>query len=251
MADGLGRRYFEPFLGGGAFFWEAVQAGDCAGVVLNDVNQELAPTYLAIRGHVEEVVRILKAYEGSHCEEFYYKLRDVSPFSLSLAGLAARMIYLNKAGFNGLYRVNRKGKFNVPWGKRKAFVCDEGNLRACSEALQGVKILRDSFYVAVQTATKGDVVYFDPPYVPRPKEGTASFTSYTADGFGHDQQVRLRDLALELKREGVHVILSNSDTPVVRELYGSDEFTIDSVEVRHNVNRNGGARGGVKEVIVT
>jgi DNA adenine methylase len=155
---------------------------------------------------------------------------------------------LNKCGFNGLYRVNKAGKFNVPFGRyTNPTICDADGLRACAAALHKTKLVIGDFEKTVKSAERGDLVYFDPPYVP--VSATADFTGYTAGGFGFAEQERLRDCAAALKKRGVHVILSNADVPIVRKLYKG--FAIRAVSARRNINSAGGKRGAVGEVIIT
>jgi DNA adenine methylase len=158
-------------------------------------------------------------------------------------------IYLNKTGYNGLYRVNRANRFNVPFGRyTNPTICDQANLRACSRALQGVKLLVADFETAVNQAKRGDFVYFDPPYVPL--SATSSFTSYTSDKFGADEQRRLRDVAARLKSRGVAVMLSNSSAPFVRDLY-RDGFQIQQVAATRLVNSRASGRGAIAELVIT
>jgi len=169
---------------------------------------------------------------------------------MTLPERAARMVYLNKTGYNGLYRVNRKGKFNVPFGRyKRPKVCDADNLRAGSEALQDAEIACASFESVLDRAVPGDLVYFDPPYVPLSR--TASFTAYQAGGFGQEEQGRLRDVCLALTRRGIKVMLSNSATEVVRELYAGPAFTISEVRAKRSINSNAARRGKLAEWIVT
>ena len=157
------------------------------------------------------------------------------------------MIFTNKTGYNGLFRVNGKGKFNVPHGRHtNPKISDDDNLRACSKALQGVLVLTGDFLDYAMSAQRGDFVYFDPPYVP--VTATSDFTSYTKDKFGPAEQERLRDAAWLLKQRGVHVVLSNADAPLVRQLY--KDFTIHSVLAKRNINSDGAKRGKVAEVII-
>jgi len=159
------------------------------------------------------------------------------------------MIYLNKTCFNGLYRVNKSGGFNVPFGSYKnPTICDEENLRACSAALAPAVIRASGFWVTVADVERGDFVYFDPPYVPVSK--TSNFAAYTAAGFGPKDQERLRNLALSLKRRGVHVLISNSGTEAVRELYSDKDFLIEEVQARRSINSKGKGRGAVKEYLI-
>lgn len=234
--------YFEPFVGGGALFFQLRPPR----AVLTDVNERLIRTYLGVKHHVEDVIGLLSSYP--HTEAFFYELRDWEIDSRSDAEVAAWFIYLNKTGFNGLYRVNRKNRFNVPFGRYdKPAICDDTTLRACSLALAGTDPRVDDFEAAVQPAMPGDLVYFDPPYVP--VSATSSFTSYTQHGFGPDAQVRLRDVALALKRRGVHVLLSNSSAESVRELYSAD-FEVIEVSAIRLVNSKGTKRGAVTEFVI-
>lgn len=236
------RRYFEPFVGGGALFF----AHRPRSAVLADVNRRLIRTYEGIRDEVDDVVRLLKSYR--HDRDFYYALRGKDVDAGSKAEVAAWFIYLNKTGYNGLYRVNRKNQFNVPFGKyAKPGICQEDTLRACSEALAGVKLLVEDFEAVAARARKGDFVYFDPPYVPL--SATSSFTSYTSDGFGPKDQERLRDVALALKCRGVSVLLSNSSARPVRELY-QDDFEIFEVAATRSVNSRAQGRGAITELVI-
>lgn len=244
-------RYFEPFVGGGAlFFTLAAQGGIEA--ALGDANVALMRTYRAVRDDVERVILLLREHKLAHSEEHYYTQR-VLGFNND-DGAEARFIYLNRTGFNGLYRVNRLGRFNVPYGRyTNPTICDADNLRACSRALRGVRLAEGSDFEWIGWsdtfgAAKRDFVYFDPPYWPA--SGTADFTAYTADGFGPKEQTRLRDTALRLKARGVHVMLSNADVEPVRKLYAKG-FKIERVEARRNINSRADRRGAVGEVIIT
>lgn len=239
--------YYEPFLGGASLFYHLAQQGRFRHAVLNDCNPELVNCYRVVRDFVPELVEQLGALQVS--KEIFEELRGIDPTSLSPVRRAARMIYLNKTGFNGLYRVNRLGRFNVPWGDYKSpKVVDEGNLRACSHVLNGAATLLDGDFVeAVGKAKAGDVVYFDPPYVPL--SPTASFKAYTKDGFTLNDQQRLAICVRELASKGVLVLVSNSDTPTVRELYAG--FEIHVARMRRNISSKGDGRGPVDEVIVS
>lgn len=234
--------YHEPFVGGGALFFALRPAK----AILSDTNQRLVRTYVGVRDHVDEVVKLLKRYP--HDPVFFQKMRERDIDAESDAQVAAWMIYLNKTGYNGLYRVNSRNRFNVPFGRYvKPTICDEPNLRACSAALQGVKIEHEDFAGVLKRARKGDFVYFDPPYVPL--SATSYFTSYTADGFGPEQQVRLRDVAKQLKGKGIKVLLSNSSAGFVREIY-ADHFAMEEVEASRNVNCRGDGRGRILELVI-
>lgn len=240
--------YHEPFLGSGALFFRLYREGLIHHAMLSDINRELIDTYLAVRDHVCEVIRILAEYP--YQRDFYYQLRDKDPATLSLPQRAARMIYLNKTGYNGLYRVNRQGKFNVPFGRHKnPKYLDEENLLAVSRALQDVQIYCATFECVLEWARPQDWVYFDPPYAP--VSATASFTAYHAGGFGSEQQTQLRDLCLQLSARGVLVMVSNSDTPLVRQLYGQWPFQIETVGARRAINCQSDKRGQVNELLIT
>jgi DNA adenine methylase len=237
-------RYFEPFLGGAALFFHLRPPK----AALTDVNGELIDCYLAVRDHVEDLIGALEkhTYEETH----YYRVREQDPAALELPERAARTIYLNKTGFNGLYRVNRSGRFNVPFGRyvNPGFAHPDSfdNLRACARALRGVELEVRDFGEVARRARRGDFVYFDPPYVPL--SSTSDFTAYVPGGFGPADQERLAKVFDRLVAKGVHVMLSNSDTPVVRSLY--ERFRIDRVLASRNVNSKITKRGKVGEVVV-
>jgi DNA adenine methylase len=238
------RVYHEPFVGGGALFF-ALRPRPAS---LFDANPLLARAYVAVRDRVENVIGLLRVYAERHSTEEYYRVRAVSPAHLGPPGIAAWMIYLNKTCFNGLWRVNKKGMFNVPIGDYKnPNICDEKTLRAASRALQQTELGHADFRTVEERAAAGDLVYFDPPYVPISK--TANFTAYTKAGFGPKDQQDLVELARRLKQRGVHVILSNAGSDEVAQLYGKD-FVIHEVEARRNINSKGGKRGAVKEYII-
>jgi len=240
--------YFEPFVGSGALFFRLLRQGLPGSAHLSDSNGELVDAYLAVRDHPEALVALLAGYP--HNAEFYYALRAKDPAALDLMARAARTIYLNKTGYNGLYRVNRRGQFNVPFGRyRSPRYCDAENLRAVSAALKGIDIRCAPFESVLERAAHGDLVYFDPPYAPL--SATACFTAYQPGGFSPADQARLRDVCAELARRGVHVLLSNSDTELVRALYGAPPFRLHRVQAGRAINSNGARRGKVIELIVT
>jgi len=241
--------YHEPFVGGGALFFALADAKRLRkGATLTDVNPALIDTYRAVRDHVGEVIELLRTRRNDRDE--FYEVRAWEPAALSLPQRAARVIYLNKTGFNGLYRENSKGRFNVPFGRyTNPTICNEPGLEAASRALQGVTIEVRPFEAVLEHAASGDLVYFDPPYVP--VSTTASFTAYAKDGFGEAQQRRLGQVATELAAQGVYVVLSNSDTPLVREIYGDPAvFHVDTVPANRAINSRADRRGPVNEVIV-
>jgi DNA adenine methylase len=234
--------YFEPFVGGGALFFALRPKR----AVLADVNERLIRTYRGVKNNVEEVIRQLEGFP--HRPEFFYKLREKDIDAGTDADVAAWFIYLNKTGFNGLYRVNRDNRFNVPFGRYvNPTICDPDTLRACSAALAKAELLVEDFASVVKEARRGDFVYFDPPYVPL--SVTSNFTSYTSWGFDHYGQKRLRDTARKLKKRGVRVLLSNSSAPSVRELY-AEGFDITEVSATRLVNSKATARGAIVELLI-
>ena len=241
--------YHEPMVGGGAIFFALRNAGYTGYASLSDSNQVLLDTYVSIRDHSESVIQELS--ELRYDRELYYEMREHGPPGERYRN-AAWMIYMNRCCFNGLWRVNKSGKFNVPFGDYDdPRILDAENLRACSLALQNtsVALFACGFETSAKRAMAGDVVYFDPPYVPLSK--TSDFTSYDKDGFGPKEQSKLRDVAKDLVDRRVHVVLSNSSAPAVYDLYADkDYFEIREVEARRNVNSKGDRRGNVKEVII-
>jgi DNA adenine methylase len=205
----------------------------------------LVEAYVAVRDELPRLVELLGAHKAAHSEEHYYAVRDRVP--ATAVERAARVIYLNRTCFNGLYRENSKGRFNVPMGRYvDPPILDEENLRWVQEALQGVEISVADFGEVERRVRPGDFVYFDPPY--DPVSATSSFTAYAKGGFGVAEQTRLRDLARRLDAVGVGLLLSNSMTPLVRELYAG--FDIATVLAGRNVNSKGSARGKVEEALV-
>jgi len=236
--------YHEPFAGGGALFFDLRPAR----AALSDRNAELVAAYEAVRDDVDGVVAELRTHEVAHCKAHFLSVRHQRGHLLSAAARAARLIYLNRTCFNGLYRVNRRGEFNVPFGDYKnPRICDEANLRACSAALQGIAIELDGFHAVLERAQPGDFVYFDPPYMPVSER--AAFTSYTRDGFGASDHRHLRDVARELASRDVHVLISNSNAPRVLELY-SDGFDILRVQAPRAIGAKSESRGLVEEVVI-
>jgi DNA adenine methylase len=234
-------QYHEPFLGGGAMFF-ALRPKKAH---LTDVNQELISCYQAVRDRVDEVMLALESHR--YDREYFYSVREIDPASLSPAERAARTIFLNKTAFNGLYRVNNRGRFNVPFGRHKnPLICDRENLLACSAALRGASIETSHFSGVLERARRGDFVYFDPPYVPL--SDTAYFTAYAPGGFGWEQQQRLAAVFRELGQRGVKAMLSNSDVPQLRELYAA--FRIEKVLATRRINSNVDGRGKLAEIVV-
>lgn len=237
--------YYEPFVGGGALFFALHNSkGFIGGAVLNDYNSDLMDAYRTIQQNVDLLIELLKTYPVE--KDFFDALR-LQP-GLTELEKAARLLYLTRTSFNGLWRVNSKGQFNAPWGKyTNPRIVDESNLNAVNKALQGVTLTCQDFEASVRGAKKGDFVYFDPPYVPL--NPTSSFTAYTSGGFGIHAHERLARTFFDLQSDGVSVLLSNSDTPFVRSLYQG--ATITPVMARRNVNSKGSLRGPVGEVLIS
>jgi DNA adenine methylase len=239
--------YYEPFVGGGAVFFALAAEGRFKRAVIGDANVELMLVYAMIQRSPKSLMRFLERGHAQD-EKSYYKIRAQDPKTLVPLARAARTIYLNKVGFNGLYRVNKKGVFNVPWGRQEGrTLFDEENILACSEALKDVEIVSTDFEQTVLSAKRGDVIYADCPYFPL--SVTADFTSYTSGGFGLVDQTRLRDVAKKLDARGVRVLLSNSDTPLTRKLYRG--FKIEEVKAPRRVNSKGSKRGNVGELLIS
>jgi DNA adenine methylase len=238
----ISARYFEPFVGGGAVFFDA----NPRRAFLSDANAELINAYLAVRDRVEVLVRALRGHV--YDKEHYYRVRALRPESLDEVERAARTIFLNKTGFNGLYRVNSKGIFNVPFGRFKnPNICDETTLRACSARLAGVNVRCRPFEAVLGEAEAGDFVYFDPPYVPLSR--TAHFTAYSDLKFDLEDQERLACVFERLADRGVKAMLSNSDVAWVRNRYA--RFTLKDVLAPRWVNSVVSARGLVRELLIT
>ena len=240
--------YHEPFVGGGALFFKLYRGKRIVDAFISDLNAELIDAYLAVRDHVEDVIGLLSGYP--HDQEFYYNLRSQDPWKMDLPERAARMIYLNKTGYNGLYRVNKQGQFNVPFGRYKApKYCDRANLEAVSRALRNARIECASFESVLERAQPGDFVYFDPPYAPISR--TSYFTAYQPNGFSRQDQRILRDVCLELTERSVNVMLSNSATHLVRRLYSGYRLIVGEVRANRAINSNAKKRGKLTELIVT
>lgn len=243
--------YYEPFIGGGALLFELAPKK----AVINDSNAELMNVYQVLCDDLKfkKMCRVLNNYEANHSEEFFYEIRNKDKNKNTFNRLsdytrAARTIYLNKACFNGLYRVNSKNEFNVPFGKKsKVNTYDGNNLITVSNYLtmNDIKILNKDFEEVLKDAKKGDFVYFDPPY----DSDNNIFTSYTEEGFGKDEQRRLAKVFKELDKKGVYVMLSNHNTTLINELY--KDYHIHVIEAKRNINSNGKKRGKVEEVIIT
>lgn len=257
--EGLARdwRFHEPFMGSGAVFFHVRRRLAPARARLTDSNAELVQTFQAVRDQTDKVLKKLHEHRELHGDEHYYEVRARDVKQLAPADLAARMIYLNKTCFNGLYRVNSKGQFNVPIGRyAKPSIIDEENLRSVAAALHGLDIAVGDFRDVRKHAKVGDFVYFDPPY--HPVSDTAYFTAYTAGDFAEQEQRELADLYAELCLRGCKVMLSNSDTPLINQLYGPRAMaqkgvkgvSVRKVSATRRINSRADRRGAVSEVVV-
>lgn len=240
--------YIEPFIGGGSVFFALAKENRFKHAVINDFNPELSNLYSVVRDYPKDLMESIDDITSKpdwNTREFFNEMRNTGYYRSEI-GRAARFMYLNRTAFNGMYRVNKRGEFNVPFGKYKnPALYDRETLLSCSAALQGATILQGDFEPVVANAQPGDCCYFDPPYVPVSK--TASFTAYSGE-FGEKEQRRLAKLYEKLATRGVHCVLSNSDTPLVRELYS--QFSVLTVQARRAVNSDATKRGPVNEVLV-
>jgi DNA adenine methylase len=270
------RRYFEPFLGSGAVFLDLCNLGRLAGpeAQLSDVNTDVIGCYRMVRDAVEEVIDALLRLERDHVErgrEYFYEVRDArfNPARQAILGrpdpsdaytpeLAAMLVYLNRTGYNGLFRLNARGAFNVPAGRYASVrICDAANLRRVSLALcaPGVSIALRTFEAALEETGEGDFIYLDPPYAP--VSGTSSFTSYTAAGFGPEQQRALQQRVVALAERGAKVVLSNSVAPEIEALYDRNPdawragLRVRTVQARRAINSRGSGRGVVLEYLIS
>jgi DNA adenine methylase len=251
-------RYFEPFLGGGAMFLHLISNKNRQFIAhISDINPELINVYVAVKDDVEKLIKLLKQYEIEYNqapEESYYKLRSRYNLRDSCDKIerAAQLITLNRTCFNGLYRVNRQGEFNVPKGDYKnPTICDTGNLRNVSAALRYSKVtIKTCDYkeILLQTAKEGDFIYLDPPY--SPESSTAYFTNYTYDGFSYNDQKKLAEIFRQLDEMKCKVMLTNSNTPLVRELYAPfAKYTIE-VDSKRTINCKALKREGHTDLII-
>ncbi len=240
-------KYIEPFVGGGAIFFYLLPET----AILIDVNKELINSFNIIKNNVSELIKSLKNHKNE--KDYYYEVRskDRNPKEynkLSDVTKASRTIYLNRCCFNGLYRVNSKGQFNVPFGKYKSpKFCDEKNLNAVHKALKNVKLINNSFEICLDFAEKDDFIYFDPPYVPISR--SANFTSYTKGNFSKEDQIRLFNVYKNLDERGCKVMLSNSYSDFILGLY--KDYQINILYAKRAINSDGSKRGKIKELLIT
>lgn len=243
--------YYEPFIGAGAVFLKLQPKR----AVINDFNEQLVLTYETVRDNVDDLIKLLEKHKENNNEEYFYSIRELDRKpkfkKMSDVEKAARLIYLNKTCFNGLYRVNSSGLFNVPFGKYKnPAIVEETVLRALSQYLADpqneISITSGDFEDALVGVGKGDLVYADPPYH---SEGNTNFTGYQAGGFSEDDQIRLRDEMVRMTALGAKCIFSNSDTEFIRDIY--KDFKIETVEAKRAINSKASGRGNVNEVLIT
>ncbi|MGK7890052.1 MAG: DNA adenine methylase [Leptolyngbyaceae cyanobacterium] len=244
-------QYYEPFIGAGAVLFSLQPAKS----IINDTNAELINCYRVIRDHPEDLLMLCQHHERNNSKDYYYRLRgqDRHPSFCELSPVerAARIIYLNKTCFNGLFRVNSQGQFNVPYGAYlNPAIADSAVIKAVSLYLnqRSVRICLGDFSDSVTTARKGAFIYFDPPY--HPISDTSSFTKYSVDGFGGSEQERLKLLCDRLSDRGCHVLVSNSDAPLIRELYDDSRYEIIEVKATRAINSVGSKRGKVGELLI-
>jgi DNA adenine methylase len=241
------QRYYEPFLGGGAVFFFLSQARSPFTAYLSDINTELVNVYQIVRDRADDLIAVLEKHQTNHSKDYYYELR--SRKFRDPVKKAARIIYLNRTCFNGLYRENSKGEFNVPIGRYKnPKICDRHLLKSVSEILRSTQIDPNPFNSVLESATNSeDFVYFDPPYYPL--NATSRFTGYSRYSFSERDQIELKEVFAELGDRGVKVMLSNSDCSFIRELYS--DFKIHTVNANRAINSKGNKRGKINEVLVT
>jgi DNA adenine methylase len=241
--------YHEPFVGAGAFFFKLKALGRIKKARLADINFELMNAWKSLRDSPQTVIAELEVLKDKLSEQDFYAIRDLDPDKMTGPQRAARLIYLNKTCFNGLYRENKKGRFNVPFGRyKKAKVLDRENLLAVGKALSEVKVEQAPFTAILKHARPGDFVYFDPPY--HPLSTTSSFTTYSRGGFGEEGQRQLAQVFAQLAASGVHVMLSNSDTPLIRKLFSGKGFEVHEVRAIRAINSKGDRRGAVTELLI-
>lgn len=238
-------RYFEPFVGGGALFFE-LQPNNA---YISDINEELINLYNVVKDDVNNLIEDLGNHNTS--KEYFLQIRNIdrTPEYKNLTNIqrASRFIYLNRTCFNGLYRVNSRGQFNVPFGNYKnPKIINDNNLLNCSKLLQNTEIKCADFSDILSIVNKGDFVYFDPPYMPLNE--TSNFTSYTKNGFDTNMQIKLKNVCDELDSMGVMFMLSNSDTNFINNLYKN--YSIKKVFASRAINANADGRGKITEVLV-
>lgn len=244
--------YVEPFLGGGALLFELQPSK----AIINDYNFELINVYETIKENPYQLIEYLNEHSINNSRDYFYRIRnlDREPEYMNLTPIerAARIIYLNKTCYNGLFRVNRSGQFNTPYGKyKKPNIMDTDKILSISNYLKNndIRIYSGDYKQALKGLRKGSFVYFDPPYMPL---NISSFTGYTEFGFSLQQHIELRDVCLKLHKRGIKMMISNSDTPEIRELYSDESiFNIRTISATRKINSQVEKRGDVLEVLIT
>jgi len=238
-----GNEYYEPFLGAGSLFFRL----EPLNATLSDNNKDLIECYKAVQKNPELIVKHLQQYLLNNCKNYYYKMRDKYNNSNPSIAKAALFIYLNKTCFNGIWRVNKKGEFNVPYGYREPLLPSKDNLLNPSTALSKARIIHEDYKKIVEYARKGDFIYFDPPYPPL--NGTSYFTHYTKEGFNREDHSELASVAKMLNKKGCYIMISNADIQFIRSLY-KEVFNLYDLEVTRWISANG-KRHKVQELIIT
>lgn len=244
--------YYEPFLGGGALLFHILTDKNGQKCSISDLNSDLVLAYTTIRDRIDALITSLKNHEKNYqkdSESYYYSIRESNP--RSEIEKTSRLIFLNRTCFNGLYRVNSKGKFNVPLGKySNPNIVNEENIRAVSNILQSSRtaIKCRDFEAVLRDAKKGDLIYFDPPY--QPVSATSNFTSYTTKDFTYDDLTRLAELCLKLDSRGCNVLLSNSDSQEVADIFAKNPWKITRIAANRSINSNSKKRTGHFELLI-
>ncbi len=244
--------YYEPFLGGGALLFHILTERNGKKCSISDLNSDLVLAYTTIRNRINELISSLKCHERNYQKDsksYFYSVRESAP--RSEIEKTSRLIFLNRTCFNGLYRVNSKGKFNVPLGKyTNPNIVNEQNLRSVSDILRSsnVSIKCRDFESVLRDAKKGDLVYFDPPY--QPVSSTANFTSYTNKDFTSDDLCRLAELCMKLDSKGCKVLLSNSDSKEVSDMFSSKPWKVSKIQANRSINSNSKKRTGHFELLI-
>lgn len=242
--------YYEPMFGGGAVFFHLQERGRFKQAVISDINKELITAHLVVKNDVKKLIKRLQSIEKAFLNSkdkktFYNKIRDKEP--TDEISIAARFLFLNKTCFNGLYRVNKSGKFNAPFGKYKTYnIVNEGRLLSTHHALQKTEILCSSYETVLKSMNVKDAAYIDPPYIPL---NSTSFTTYTPGGFDLEDHKNLSDYIFKLRNRGMWVVASNSDTLEAWDLY--DGMNITKVSAPRNINSDGEGRGKVDELLIS
>ena len=244
--------YYEPFIGGGALLFHMLTERDGQKCSISDLNSDLVLAYTTIRDRIDDLISSLKSHEKNYHKDsksYYYSVRESNP--RSEIEKTSRLLFLNRTCFNGLYRVNSKGKFNVPLGRyTNPNIVNEENLRSVSAILQSSKVsikCRD-FEAVLRDAKRGDLVYFDPPY--QPVSDTANFTSYTNKDFTDKDLERLADLCNKLDSKGCKVLLSNSDSKQVSDMFSTKYWKVNKIQANRSINSNSKKRTGHFELLI-